>query len=194
MSACLIKAGGHSSPPLLNLMTASEVFEAVTGSGSSDFAALVAILNRRGSWCLIGGLAVNCYVEPVYTLDADIVVIASELPAIKDELMEAGFAVEAFPHSLNARMPKSDLRIQFTLDPRYQAFVEDTTVREVLGQQVPVASLAKVVRGKIWAWSDERRRLSKRKKDELDLIRILEVYPEVRDLMPAEIKSQLETE
>jgi hypothetical protein len=64
-------------------MTASEIFEAVTGSGSSDFAILVAILNRRGSWCLIGGLAVNCYVEPVYTWDAEIVVIASELPQSK---------------------------------------------------------------------------------------------------------------
>lgn len=148
-------------------MTASEVFEAVTGSGSSDFATLVAILNRRGSWCLIGGLAVNCYVEPVYTLDADIVVIASELPAIKDELIDAGFLVEEFPHSLKAKMPKSDLRIQFTLDPRYQEFVNDTSVREVLGQQVRIASLANVVRGKVWAWTDEKRRLSKRKKTNL---------------------------
>jgi hypothetical protein len=173
-------------------MRASEVFEAVTGSGSSDFALVVNILSRRGAWCLIGGLAVNCYVEPVYTLDADIVVIASELPTIKDELINAGFSVEEFPHSLNAKMAKSDLRIQFSLDPRYQEFVNDTTIREVLDQQVPVASLANVVRGKIWAWSDERRRLSKRKKDELDLIRILEAYPDFRDLMPAEIRKQLE--
>lgn len=173
-------------------MTASEVFESITGSGSSDFATLVDILSRRGAWCLIGGLAVNCYVEPVYTLDADIVVIASELPSIKDELIKAGFSVEEFPHSLNAKMAKSDLRIQFSLDPRYQEFVNDTTIRQVLGQQVPVASLANVVRGKIWAWSDERRRLSKRKKDELDLIRILEAYPDFRDLMPAEIRKQLE--
>jgi hypothetical protein len=173
-------------------MTASEVFEAVTGSGSSDFALVVGILNRRGAWCLIGGLAVNCYVEPVYTLDADIVVIASELPAVEDELVNAGFSVEAFPHSLNAKMAKSDLRIQFSLDPRYQEFVSDTTIRDVLGQQVPVASLANVVRGKVWAWSDDKRRLSKRKKDELDLIRILEAYPEVRDLMPEEIRKQLE--
>lgn len=172
-------------------MTASEVFEAITGSGSSDFATLVAILNRRGSWCLIDALAVNCYVEPVYTLDADVVVMASELPAIKDELVQTGFSVEEFPHSLNARMPKSDLRIQFSLDSRYQDFMVDTTVREVLGQQVPVASLANIVRGKVWAWSDDRRRLSKRKKDELDLIRILEKYPEFRDLMPAEIGRQL---
>lgn len=175
----------------MKCMTASEVFEAVTGSGSSDFATLVSILNRRGAWCLIGGLAVNCYVEPVYTLDADVVVIASELPVIKDELIKAGFSVEEFPHSLNARMSKSDLRIQFSLDPRYQDFVNDTTIREVLGQQVPVASLANVVRGKIWAWSDERRRVSKRKKDELDLIRILEAYPATRHTMPQEIKDQL---
>jgi len=172
-------------------MTASEVFEAVTGSGSSDFATLVSILNGRGAWCLIGGLAVNCYVEPVYTLDADVVVIASELPAIKNELIGAGFAVEEFPHSLNARMSKSDLRIQFSLDPRYQDFVNDTTIHDVLDQKVPVASLANVVRGKIWAWSDTRRRVSKRKKDELDLIRILEAYPELRHTMPQEIKDQL---
>jgi hypothetical protein len=173
-------------------MTSSEIFEAVTGSGSSDFALVVGILNRRGAWCLIEGLAVNCYVEPVYTLDADIVVIASELSVIKDELSKAGFSVEEFPHSLNARMPQSDLRIQFTLDPRYQEFVNDTAIRDVLGQHVPVASLANVVRGKIWAWSDEKRRLSKRKKDELDLIRILEAYPESRDLMPGEIIRQIE--
>src|SRR6266498_892739 len=148
-------------------MTASEVFEAVTGSGSSDFAMLVAILNRRGAWCLIGGLAVNCYVEPVYTLDADIVVAASELSAIKGDLIHAGFSVEEFPHSLNATMPKSDLRIQFTLDSRYQGFVKNTKIQEVLDQQVPVASLENIVTGKIWAWSDERRRLSKCKKDEL---------------------------
>jgi hypothetical protein len=53
-------------------------------------------------------------------------------------------------------------------------------------------SLTNVARGKIWAWSDERRRLSKRKKDELDLIRILEAYPDVRELMPAEIRKQLD--
>lgn len=93
-------------------------------------------------------------------------------------------------------MAKSDLRIQFTLDPRYQEFVNDTTLREVLGQSVPVASLPNVVQGKIWAAGDQecddKRRLSRRKKDELDLIRILEAYPELSDLMPGEIRRQLE--
>ena len=173
-------------------MTASEIFESVTGSGSSDFAILVETLNHHGPWCLIGGLAVNCYVEPVYTLDADIIVVSSEVPAIKEELVAKGFSIHEFPHSLNAKMAGSDLRIQFSLDPRYQDFLRDTVVREVLGQQVPVASLQNVVRGKIWAWTDESRRPTKRKKDELDLMRILEAHPEFRDVMPTEIKRQLE--
>jgi hypothetical protein len=172
-------------------MTATEVFESVTGSGSSDFARLVRILNQHGPWCLIGGLAVNCYVEPVYTLDADIVIVSRELERIKPELSAAGFAVQEFPHSLNATMPGSELRIQFSLDPRYQEFLTPTELREVLGEQVPVASLPNIVRGKIWAWSDKERRPTKRKKDELDLMRILETHPELREMMPREIGEQV---
>lgn len=172
-------------------MTASEVFESVTGSGSSDFAVLVSILDKHGPWCLIGGLAVNCYVEPVYTLVADIVVVSTKLPAIKGELIAAGFTVEEFPHSLNAKMLGSDLRIQFSLDPRYQDFLTRSNVVEVLGQRVPVASLADVIRGKAWAWSDKQRRATKRKKDELDLMRILETYPDTRASIPEEIRNQV---
>jgi len=61
----------------------------------------------------------------------------------------------------------------------------------VLGQDVPVASLEDVLQGKIWAWSDRERRLSKRKKDELDLIRIGEAYPKLHELLPKEIAEQL---
>jgi len=172
-------------------MTASEVFESVTGSGSSDFVQLVRILRGHGLWCLIGGLAVNCYVEPVYTLDADIVVVSDELDKIKTELSAAGFRLEEFPHSLNATMPGSELRIQLSLDPRYQEFLKDTNKMSVLGEEVPVASLTGVVQGKIWAWSDEGRRPTKRKKDELDLMRILEKYPETRGMMPPEISKQV---
>jgi hypothetical protein len=172
-------------------MTESEVYESVTGSGSSDFAVLVGILNEHGRWCLIGGLAVNCYVEPVYTLDADIVVAVTEIEAIKGDLAVAAFSVQEFPHSINAQMKGSQLRIQLTTDPRYQEFLDDTNLLEVLGEQVPVASIRNVTRGKIWAWTDQSRRPTKRKKDELDLMRILESYPELRDLMPEEISRQV---
>ena len=172
-------------------MTESEVFDAVTNGGASDFAILIEILNRHGSWCLIGGLAVNCYVEPVYTLDADIVVIASKLSMIKRDLVEAKFSVEEFEHSVNARMSGSDLRIQLSLDPRYQSFLVNARPMKVLGHEVPVASLSDIVRGKVWAWSDVKLRTTKRKKDELDLMRILEAFPDTRALMPEQIQSQV---
>lgn len=172
-------------------MTASEVFESVTGSGSSDFALLVRILKEHRPWCLIGGLAVNCYVEPVFTLDADIVVVSGQLGSVKKDLAGAGFSLQEFPHSLNATMPGSQLRIQLSLDPRYQEFLKDTNEREVLGQHVPVASLINVARGKLWAWSDAGRRPTKRKKDELDLMRLVEAHPELRNIMPREISEQI---
>ena len=173
-------------------MTAIEIFDSVMNGGSSDFALMVEILDRHGRWCLIGGLAVNCYVEPVFTTDADIIVTISELGAIQAELIARGFEVMEYPHSVNAQTKGSELRIQFTIDPRYQEFLGDTTVKKVLGESVPVASLKNVVRGKVWAWSDGTRRLSKRKKDELDLIRIAEEYSEYRELMPPAITNQLE--
>ena len=77
-------------------------------------------------------------------------------------------------------------------DARYQNFIARAQPKQVLGQLVPVADLKDIVQGKVWAWSDRQRRLSKRKKDELDLIRIGEAYPELREKLPAEIVSELE--
>ncbi len=173
-------------------MTAREVFESVTNGGASDFAEVVVILDESGPWCLIGGLAVNCYVEPVYTVDADIVVVSANLPSIQEKLMHAKFSTGSFEHSLNAQKEGSKLRLQFTTDDRYQPFIARSQRREVLGQDVPVAGLEDVVQGKVWAWNDAARRLSKRKKDELDLIRIGETYPQMRNLIPKEITGQIE--
>src|SRR5206468_6085238 len=142
-------------------------------------------------WCLIGGLAVNCYVEPVYTVDVHLVVVAANLSKIEAELNDAGFRVQRFAHSLNAQRPGSKLNVQFTVDERYQDFLNDTSERDVLGMLVPVAMLENIIRGKVWAWPDAERRLSKRKKDELDLIRIAESRPDLRHLIPVEIANQL---
>jgi hypothetical protein len=57
---------------------------------------------------------------------------------------------------------------------------------------VKVACLEDVTRGKLWAYSDPQRRLSKRKKDELDLIRLAESYPELKSLYTRELQEQLE--
>ncbi len=173
-------------------MTAEEVYESVTNGGATDFAAAVEIFERFGPWCLIGGLAVNCYVEPVYTVDADFVVVSSNLLNLQAALTGAGFSLQTFAHSVNAKRPESKLSLQLRTDVRYQDFPSRTERREVLGRMVPVAALADVVKGKVWAWQDENRRLTKRKKDELDLMRIAEAYPHLATSMPAAIVRQLE--
>jgi len=169
-----------------------EPYKLTTLGGATDFARLILACESVGPYCLIGGLAVNCYVEPVYTLDADIVVIAASLPDLIGRLGERGFKMEAHPHPVNATAPGSQLRIQFTTDERYQAFPARSVEAEVLGVRAKVACLADVTQGKLWAYGDPQRRLSKRKKDELDLIRLAEAYPELKSPYPDELRAQLD--
>ena len=102
-----------------------------------------------------------------------------------------GFKVEDHPHSLNALRPGSQLSIQFTKDARYANFPVRSEIRETLGLRLRVALLADLVQAKIWAWSDPQRRLSKRKKDELDLIRVAEKFPQFIPQLPEAIRRQL---
>ena len=168
-------------------MTAAEIYDLTTQGGATSFARLVEACQSFGPYCLIGGLAVNCYVEPVYTLDADLVVIAGSLSPLALNLQERGFTTEEYPHSVNAQMPGSELRIQFTKDLRYQAFLTRAVEAEVLGTSVKIAALEDVTQGKLWAYLDPQRRLSKRKKDELDLIRLAEAYPALKSMYPSEL-------
>jgi hypothetical protein len=140
----------------------------------------------------LGLQAVNCYVEPVYTLDAGLVVIAARLPELTAHLDAHGFKTEVHAHSVNALAPGSELRIQFTTNERYQAFPARSVEANVLGIRVKIACREDVTQGKLWAYGDPHRRLSKRKKDELDLIRLAEAYPELKSLYPSELREQLD--
>jgi hypothetical protein len=172
-------------------VTATEAYELTTQGGAADFARVIAACKAFGPYCLIGGLAVNCYVEPVYTLDAELVVVATNLSRLSSDLREQGFELEDHPHSLNAVAPGSQLRIQFTTDSRYQAFLCRAIDSDVLGVRVKIACLEDVTQGKLWAYSDPHRRLSKCKKDELDLIRLAERFPALKSSYPTELCDQI---
>ena len=174
-------------------MTALEAYDLTTRGGGGDFARLITACEQFAPYCLIDGLAVNCYVEPVYTLDADLVVYTANLAPLTGHLRKSGFEIEQHPHSINATSPGSDLRIQFTTDARYQDFLRRSTTATVLGVEVRIACLEDVTQGKLWAYSDPHRRLSKRKKDELDLIRLGERYPELIAGFPPAPREQLES-
>jgi|ERR1051326_1635695 hypothetical protein len=145
---------------------------------------LLSLFEREGiCYCIIGGLAVNAYVEPLVSLDLDVVVAPEQIGRL-ETLLAAEFSVTEFPHSLNVSDPDSSLRVQIQKDERYSAFVGRSQMREVLGHEMRVASVKDVLQGKIWAASDPDRRESKRKKDLLDITRIVEAYPHLRGRVP----------
>ena len=54
-----------------------------------------------------------------------------------------------------------------------------------------VASLRDTFAGKIVAWRDHDRRPSKRQKDLLDIMRLVESHPELKADLPAELAEQI---
>lgn len=166
-------------------MTEAQFFSKLTGDESDLQRAVNALQATKQPFCLIGGLAVNHYVEPVVTLDADFAVAASQ--GVEEALNAKGFVVELHPHSINASLPGSRLRIQIALNSRYGAFPGRAIQAVVFGIHVPVAALEDLVQGKLWAMQDDRRRASKRLKDKADIVRICETYPHIITLIPLEL-------
>lgn len=152
---------------------------------------LIAFLRSQDiRFCVIGGQAVNAYVEPPVSLDLDLAVAVHQVEKV-ESLLEDEFTVKRFPHSLNVSIPGSDVRVKIQTDARYASFLDRASTRTVLGMELPVASVEDVLQGKVWAVSDPESRGSKRQKDLADIARILETYPDLRSKVPQEILSRL---
>jgi hypothetical protein len=172
-------------------MTDRDFMNAVANGKSDVIQVFLNALAELGAeYCVIGGLAVNAYVEPVVSLDLDVVIAADDIDKVCDAVARE-FSIERFPHSINLTSDQSDLRIQLQIDPRYQGFIRSASVRKVLGYQMSVAALEDVLQGKIWAYSDEQRRMSKRQKDLADILRLVEAYPALEEKLPASIREML---
>jgi len=161
-------------------------------NGKTDVLQVFLDALRAGGFpfCVIGGLAVNAYVDPVVSLDLDIVIIADRIKDLAGAL-PPGFRLKRFPNSINISAPGADLRIQVQTDPRYQPFVARSKRRSVLGYPMRVAAVEDVLQGKIWAALDDSRRPSKRQKDLADILRLVESRPELVDLVPGTLKKKL---
>lgn len=174
-------------------MTGKEFLNSVANGRRDIIQIFIDILAETNSkYCVIGGLAVNAYVEPVVSLDIDIVVAIDDLEAIHTLAKERGLKVEQFEHSVNLSSSDSELRIQLQTDSRYQEFIPRAQVREVLGYRMRVALLEDVLQGKVWAYLDQNRRKSKRQKDLADILRILEVYPQLGVNLPKSLQEEIE--
>lgn len=172
-------------------MTKKEFINAVA-NGKKDILQLFldSITEAGADYCVIGGLAVNAYAEPVVSLDLDVVIAATDLQTMY-RVVEKHFKIEPFAHSVNLTSSESDLRIQLQTDTRYQDFIPNAKVKDVLGYEMKVAQVEDVLKGKVWAYSDQQRRRSKRQKDLADISRLIEAYPSLTDKVPAEIRDKL---
>jgi hypothetical protein len=169
-------------------MTGKEFMQAVTNGKTDILQLLLNILNETETvYCVIGGLAVNAYAEPVVSLDLDLVVISANIAKISQAALDKGMKVQEFEHSVNLSIVGSDLRIQLQTDSRYQEFLSRSRREDILGYAMSVASLEDVLQGKIWAYSDESRRKSKRQKDLADIMRLVETHPALRERLSAEL-------
>jgi hypothetical protein len=133
-------------------------------------------------YCVIDDQGVNAYVDPLVSLDLDLVVAIDPI-----------HAAEELVRSIDLASGGSKLRVQIQIDPRYSSFVERARPAKVLGLSLPVAMIDDILQGKIWAVQDSTRRASKRRKDLLDIERIVDAYPDLRIQVPSVILDRLQS-
>ncbi len=104
--------------------------------------------------------------------------------------MAEGFPATHFELSVNLQ-GTSKVSLQFSTDPLYCEFPSRSVAADVHGILMRVASLSDMLAGKIVAWRDPSRRPSKRQKDLLDIMRLVESHPELRAELPPELAVQM---
>ena len=157
---------------------------------------LVEVLERlKIPWCMIGGLAVNHWAaEPLATADVDVVIAAERVEEAVAALEAAGFKTKRFEWSINLS-GSSKVSVQISTEDFYRGFPARSVPVDVHGISMRVASLEDTLAGKLAAWNDHAQRPSKRQKDLLDVMRLVESHPELQTGLPDELRRRLsETE
>jgi len=174
-------------------LTNRQFYDWQTAGGGGDVLRLVEVLERLEiPWCMIGDFAVNHWAkEPLATADVDVVIAHERVAQAVQALKEAGFEAEHFEWSINLK-GSSRLSVQISTEDFYQAFPARSVSADVHGILMRVASLHDTLAGKVAVWSDEARRPSKRQKDLLDIMRLVESHPELKSELPADLSTKLE--
>jgi len=173
-------------------MTAKKFYDWQTAGGTDDVMRLVACLESADiPWCAIGGVAVNHWAsEPMVTQDVDFVVATERVEEVVSVLQQAGFQSERHQWSVNFT-GHSKVSIQLSTEPVYCEFPARAVPADVHGILLRVASLEDTLTGKILAWRDSQRRPSKRRKDLLDIMRLVETHPHLQERLPEDLKKQV---
>lgn len=142
-------------------------------------------------YCVIGGFGVNAYSDSfMVTEDLDIIVAVGDLERVR-ELFEAQFRVREFEHSLNVYDPDSKMQVQVQLHPDVPGAETRAQRRMVSELSLPVAAPSDLLKLKVAAALEPRRRASKRQKDLADIQRLIEAFPDLRAELPSEVIERL---
>jgi hypothetical protein len=173
-------------------MTVKQFYDWQTAGGGGDVTLLVETLERLEiPWCMIGGLAVNRWAkEPMATADVDVVIAAGRVSEAVEALRKAGFTAKRFQWSVNLK-GRSAVSVQISTEDAYRDFPARAVPADIHGILMRVASLRDTLQGKILAWQDPERRASKRQKDLLDIMRLVEAQPKLRKLLPAGLAKKI---
>ena len=101
------------------------------------------------------------------------------------------FRPEKFQWSINFK-GHSKISLQLSTEDFYRDFPKRAVPADVHGILLRVASLEDTLSGKIKAWSDAKRRQSKRIKDLGDIARLIETHPGLWDSLTDDLKRQIE--
>ena len=125
------------------------------------------------------------------TQDVDFVVTADAVEKTVSLLEEAGFRSETFEWSVDFT-GRSTVSVQLSTEPFYRDFPSRAVPADVHGILLRVASLEDTFSGKIKAWSEPKRRQSKRIKDLADIARLVESHSRLWDALTEELKQQIQ--
>ena len=135
---------------------------------------------------MIGGLAVHWAHEPMATADVDVVLAAEHVEEAVAAPQESGFKAERFDRSINLK-GVSRVSVRISTEAFYRDFPARSVPADVHGILMRVANLEDTLTGKLKAYADPQRRVSKRQKDLTDIARFVEAHPELRAKVPEEV-------
>jgi hypothetical protein len=81
--------------------------------------------------------------------------------------------------------------VQISTEEVYRDFPGRSVPADIHGILMRVASREDTLQGKLLAYNDPRRRASKRQKDLLDIMRLVEAHPKLRKLLPPAVAKKI---
>lgn len=172
-------------------MQALQFLKTVTADKSNLLERLLRLLNDNNiQYCVIGGVAVSAFVEPMVSLDFALIITSYQMGRF-ESLLASTFIVRRSSRLIEITAAESRLRANVHTESRYAEFVERAEQRVVFDLDLPVARLEDVMRARVWDWQDVSRKATIRMYALADIARLLESYPKLKPLVPPDALQRL---